>query len=707
MAAPAASDERILHLLSRFTFGPTPDDIAAVRALGPHAIDLWFNQQLHPESLPDAALTARLAEYPAMQLPVDELMARFPSGAEIRQAANGKRPIPGNPYLAAVYKRQIALYDEKQAKKAEEKSAEKAQATAATASPAKGEMAAESRLAETSGDGMARAGAPATLAAKPAEKTPARPAEPPRPTYAELQVQSILNLSPEARVQRIVSMQPKEYEQFHANLKGPQRAQLTEDMDGAERELLADFENPTRAVVEELQDQRLMRDIYSTRQLQEVMTTFWLNHFNVYLHKNEEAPYYLVSYERDVIRPHALGNFESLLVATAQSPAMLQYLDNASSTGPHSEVAEKHRAPMFGKDQKPAPGLNENYARELMELHTLGVNGGYTQADVTEVARIFTGWTVDKPQQGGGSEFDPTRHEPGKKVVMGHKFKENGQKEGLQLLHILATSPATAHFISQELAIAFVSDTPSQALVNRMASAFLKSNGDIPTVLKTMLHSPEFWAPEAYQAKVKTPLEYVVSAARASGAQIADPKPLVNALNQMGMPLYACVPPTGYSAKADAWVSTGALVTRMNFALSLATSRYNGVKPDWSATAPSVLAGSTPEQAEQALEARLIPGGVSEKTRAAVLEQARTDQAKTDQVIPVQVRPDVAKPDSVPAQQSALQEKPRPASLPADAQAGSEKRSNPSQPMASLDKFGKQNAQIAGLLIGSPEFQRR
>ena len=667
-AAIATSDQRILHLLNRFTFGPTPDDIAAVRALGPKAIDLWFNQQLHPADLPDPVLKARLADYPAMQLPVDELIQRFPSNAEIRQMANGKRPTPRNQYLAAIYRRHVALYEDKQAKKAQEKSDQKTQLAdvkAGQTKPAEAKM--ETTAAQPSMAGMETPAITPKPEAKPAAADPARP------YYADLEVKTVLSLPPGDRVQRILAMQPVEYEQFHSALKGPQKTQLTQDMDPSQRELLADYDNPTRAVVEELQDQRLMRDIYSSHQLEEVMTTFWLNHFNVYLHKNDEAPYYLVSYERDVIRPHALGNFESLLVATAQSPAMMLYLDNSSSTGPHSVVAEKHQAPLFGKDTKPAPGLNENYGRELMELHTLGVNGGYTQKDVTEVARIFTGWTVDKPQQGGSTIFDATRHDPGKKIVMGRKFKEDGQKEGLALLHMLATSPATAHFISQELAVQFVSDTPSPALVNRMAAAFLRTHGDIPTVLKTMLHSPEFWAPAAYQAKVKTPLEYVVSAARASGAEIADPRPLVNALNQMGMPLYACVPPTGYSAKADAWISTGALVTRMNFALSLATNHYGGIKSTWAQTAPQ---SASPAEAEQALEAKLIPGGVSEKTRTAVIDQAQqTPQNKPKfQVYPADSQPASAKPPNLNAQTAALE---------------------------------RQDAQIAGLLLGSPEFQRR
>jgi uncharacterized protein (DUF1800 family) len=673
-------DPRILHLLSRFTFGPTPGEIAAVRALGKKGIDQWFDQQMHPDRIPtssgDQTLQTRLAEFPALQLPVDQLLERFPSGAMIRQTANGKLPIPDNPYLYAIYHRHIGMFEEKQAKKEQAKSIPETPKPetakpdtlmqAQPASPTKADM--------DISDAIEKATAMTPEAKKPA---PAAAASPARPTYSDLLVKSVLALPASQRVHRILFMQPAEYEQFHSGLKGPQRAQLTQDMNPEERELLADYDNPSRAVVEELQAQRLLRDIYSSHQLLEVMTTFWLNHFNVYLHKNEETPYYLVSYERDVIRPRALGNFEDLLVATAESPAMLLYLDNSSSTGPDSIAAEKQkeRAAMGKATKATPPGLNENYGRELMELHTLGVNGGYTQTDVTEAAKVFTGWTVDRPQLGGGFKFDETRHEPGKKIVMGHKIKENGQKEGLQLLHILAASPATAHFISQELAVAFVSDTPPSTLVNRMAQNFQSTHGDIASVLRTMLHSPEFWASGTYQAKVKTPLEYVVSAARASGADIVNTQPLVNALNQMGMPLYACVPPTGYSDKADAWVSTGELVTRMNFALSLATNHFGGIKSQWTDASNQV---TSPTDAEVALEARLIPGGVSEKTRAAVLDQAQPQPSSQPQV---QIFPE-----------------------PVDTQTVKPKPQNPAAQAKALEN---QNAQIAGLLLGSPEFQRR
>ncbi len=649
--ASPSSDQAILHLLNRFTFGSTSDSIAAVRTLG---MDTWFDQQLHPAKTSmlneDAELNNRLAQFPALQLPVDQLMWRFPSGAAIRQAASGKRDIPNDPYLAAIYRRHIALYEDKQAKKAEP------QAQAKDNSITPGSMNAS--------------GPPKPESTAPTESI--APPDPNRPAYDDLLVKSVLALPPSQRINRIFAMQPAEFEQFKSSLKGPRKAELTQDLNPAQRELLEDYEAPTRAVIQELQAQRLLRDIYSPHQLQEVMTTFWLNHFNVYLHKNEETPYYLVSYERDIIRPRALGNFEDLLIATAQSPAMLIYLDNSASTGPGSVAAEKQKQrAAHGKNPKNAKaGLNENYARELMELHTLGVNGGYTQKDVTEVAKVFTGWTVDKPQQGGGFQFDPMRHEPGRKLVLGHKIKENGQKEGLQLLHMLATRPATAHFISQELAVAFVSDTPPSALVDRMAKSFLSSHGDIATVLTAMMHSPEFWSPSAYQAKVKTPLEYVVSAARASGAEITNTQPLVNALNQMGMPLYACVPPTGYAAKADEWVSTGALVTRMNFALSLATNHYGGIKTDWTSVNPTE---TDPHVSEQILESRLIPTGVSDQTRTAVLNQAAT-QAPTRSSGPPLHTQVAAKPVNPAAQAAALE---------------------------------RQNEQLAGLLLGSPEFQRR
>ncbi|HEX4320652.1 MAG TPA: DUF1800 domain-containing protein [Acidobacteriaceae bacterium] len=656
------SDPHILHLLSRFTFGPTPEDVASVRALGKNGIEKWFDQQLRPDDLrptaDDLMLAGRLADFPELQLQPDELLMQFPSGAIIRQTANGKLAIPNDPNLYAIYRRHIRLYEDKQAKKEKDQGKPESPVKAEGATP---------QTAETAVSADAGSSSPSS------NLSPSKMPDTARPAYSDLLVKSVLALPPSQRLQRILNMRPAEFEEFQANTRGGRRAPVLQGMTPKERELLSDFENPTHTVIEALQAQRLLRDIYSSNQLEEVMTTFWLNHFNVYLHKNEETPYYLVSYERDAIRPRALGNFEDLLDATALSPAMLLYLDNSSSTGPDSIVAQrqKERAAEGKPAKATAPGLNENYGRELMELHTLGVNGGYTQTDVTEVAKIFTGWTVDRPQLGGDFKFDETRHEPGAKTVLGHKIKANGPKEGFELLHILANSPATAHFISQELAVAFVSDNPPQVLVDRMAHEFLKTHGEISAVLRVLLRSPEFWNPATYQAKVKTPLEYVVSAARASSAEIVNVHPLVEALNQMGMPLYSCVPPTGYSDKADAWVSTGELVTRMNFALSLATNHFGGIRSQWT---PAFLQLTNPAEIEQLLENRLIPAGVSDKTRAAVLEQAQTQTQPQPQT---QVFPPSAEnpPSKITQQLQRARE--------------------------------QQNAQIAGLLLGSPEFQRR
>jgi uncharacterized protein (DUF1800 family) len=334
-------------------------------------------------------------------------------------------------------------------------------------------------------------------------------------------------------------------------------------------------------VVVELSEQKLLSAIYSERQLQQVLTDFWFNHFNVDARKGR-VRFFLTEYERDILRPHVLGSFRNLLGATAHSPAMLFYLDNwlsADPNGPHLPAARRPGRAVR-RPQAPAPeavrrrGLNENYARELMELHTLGVDGGYTQKDVTEVARAFTGWTIENPREGGNFRFDPRIHDDGEKMVLGRRIAANGgQNDGERVLDLLAAHPSTASFIATKLARRFVSDTPPPALVDRLTSRFTATNGDLRAVMNTLLTSPEFLAPEAYRAKVKSPLEFVVSAVRATGAVLepADARLLVRSLQELGMPLYQCQPPTGYKDTADAWTNSGALVNRMNFAVSLAS----------------------------------------------------------------------------------------------------------------------------------------
>jgi uncharacterized protein (DUF1800 family) len=333
----------------------------------------------------------------------------------------------------------------------------------------------------------------------------------------------------------------------------------------------------------EMSQQRVLRAIYSERQLEEVLTDFWFNHFNVDSRKGP-VRFLLSAYERDAIRPHVLGKFRDLLGATAKSPAMLFYLDNWMSADPNAATKwadpqrpqRPQRPPRLEMAAQPNAvrrGLNENYARELMELHTLGVDGGHTQKDVTEVARAFTGWTIVNPRQGGDFRFEPRMHDAGDKTVLGRRINAGGMKDGEQVLDLLAAHPSTARFISTKLARRFVSDTPPPALVDRLAARFTATSGDLREVMRALLASPEFLSPSAYSAKVKTPFEFVVSALRATRADVADARPVVRSLQQLGMPLYQCQPPTGYKDTADAWVNTGALINRMNVATTLATGQ--------------------------------------------------------------------------------------------------------------------------------------
>jgi uncharacterized protein (DUF1800 family) len=325
------------------------------------------------------------------------------------------------------------------------------------------------------------------------------------------------------------------------------------------------------SVVVELSEQKLLRAVYSERQLQELLTDFWFNHFNVDARKGRDR-FLVGEYERDAIRPHVLGSFRALLGASAKSPAMLFYLDNWMNVDPNAPRLQVRP----GNNQR--RGLNENYARELMELHTLGVDGGFTQKDVTEVARAFTGWTIENPQRGAGFRFEPRLHDSGEKTVLGHVIKSGGgESDGEQVLDILAAHPSTARFVVTKLARRFIGDTPSSALIDRAAAKFRDSRGDLREVTRTILTSPEFLSPATYEAKVKTPLEFVASALRASGADVSDAKPLVRELQQLGMPLYMCQPPTGYPDTADAWVNSGALVARLNFAVRLTGGSLRGI----------------------------------------------------------------------------------------------------------------------------------
>ena len=754
--APLTQQERVLHALNRFTFGPRPGDAEAVEKMG---LQKWFFEQLQPQTIDDSAFEQRMNEYPALRLSQEELIKRFPSQQMFRMADKRDVPIPHDRVEHALFEDARYEYDQKQ-KELKEQAANGAKpgqpGAAAQTNPPQpdaNQVANQTvQTAELTPEQQAKALAHRQEITglnalgedeKPPKKHPApqsgmqasmdmagagaadmnggangntpqgsqllsngEMATQPldlnkkgKPKLKDLadpapeEVQAVLALPADQRVQRLVGMKPDEMLSFKAALKPQQKVLLVEGMTPEDEEVTGEFVTaPERVVGAEILQERLERDVFSERQLQAVMTDFWLNHFSVYLRKNEKEPYYLPAYERDTILPNALGKFENLLVAVAQSPAMLMYLDNWESVGPNSMQAIRAQRADFmrpnAKKQQPK-GINENYGRELMELHTLGVNGGYTQQDVIEVAKCFTGWTIDKPYQGGGGAYyDDARHEPGTKIVLGHKIKENGQKEGLEVLHILATSPATAHFISQKLAVRFVSDDPPPALVNRMAAAFLKSDGNIKAVLLTMYRSPEFWSPQVYRAKLKTPVEFMASALRASGADVKTPLPLVQAMDRLGMPIYGMLTPQGYSWKSDEWVSSNALISRMNFALVLSSNRVGGTKTDW----PALLgatdgAAVTPDvETENKLEIALLGEPATDRTRSTVLAQFGDPTAQQSAEEAFKAKP-AAQSDGMMIPTGALMR----------GKAGRGPQPGPGTPLDTM----------AGLLLGSPEFQRR
>ena len=356
-----------------------------------------------------------------------------------------------------------------------------------------------------------------------------------------------------------------------------------------------------RMIIYELQQARVLRAVHSRRQLFELMADFWSNHFNIFAAKGADR-WLTTSYDRDTIRPHALGKFRDLLLATAQSPAMLFYLDNWLSVSPNTTVT---RMPANARRR----GLNENYAREIMELHTLGVDGGYTQQDVREVARCFTGWTLLRPRGDAEFRFEPRLHDPGVKTVLGTRITAGNMEDGIKVIDLLARHPSTAKFIATKLARRFVADDPPSSVVHRAADAFRRSDGDIRTVLRAIIDSPEFFSPEVYQGKVKKPLEFAASALRATNAETRVTPQLLRYLGRMGEPLFLAQPPTGYPDIATSWVSPDMLLTRMNFASDLVSNRLDGAR---------VRADDLKDA--QTLIPLIAPDSLSPATRAALAE---------------------------------------------------------------------------------------
>lgn len=665
-----------VHALNRLTFGPRPGDVQRAMAMG---VDKWIDLQLHPERIPNGALESHLEPFHTLRMSTREIAEEFPDPQLIRQVMDGKRPMPSDPARRAVFQVQLARLEVKKERKEEAgdrvSAARISAAKESTANPPTGEQA--SSAAPESENSMA---SPTEMKPSPADEAEARRQE--DRLYADLKVQQLIDLPPDERYKKVLAMSTDEQVAFADSLRGGKGQEFLAGLDARQKETLLAMNNPQAVVVDELVQAKLLRAVYSERQLEEVMTDFWFNHFNVFVGKGADRML-VTHYEQDVIRPHALGRFEDLLVATAKSPAMLFYLDNWLSVGPNSMQAlgiparptrpygpyrYPPRVPRPNANRKQGAGLNENYGRELLELHTLSVNGGYSQRDVTEVAKAFTGWTIDRPFEGGGFKFDPRAHEPGPKFILGRRIKPKGEGEGLEVLHRLATSPQTAHFISLKLAERFVADDPPQALVDRLAKTFLKKKGDIREVLTALFQSPEFWADGSYRAKVKTPLEFVASALRVTGADVEDTLPLTRQLNNMGMPLYGAQPPTGYSMKAETWVSSSALLNRMNFALALTSGKVKGVKMDAAQAVGENVPAAEPAATLAALETNLLAGDVSKQTHDSVAAQI---EEAGKHVVP-------DKPDKTASQ-----------SKPAD--------------FVRPPEIGT----IEGLLLGSPEFQRR
>ena len=579
-------DEAILHALNRLAYGPRPGDVERLRQMG---LAKWIEQQLNPSSIDDKAMEARLQDYPTLRMSTAKLIDEYP---QPKQA---------------------------------EKQAQQVQAQARQ----------ERR----------RSDAAVIVVEKDTQNAPEQPANSEAPAMTSASAPQPWPDNPSAAAPM------KQPAQGKAATNGTGRRDVLGggDPNNVPRAIADDSKRPQR-VVAELGMAKVTRAIYSERQLQQVMNDFWFNHFNVFAGKGEDR-YYLTSYERDVIQPHAFGKFKDLVTATAKSPAMLLYLDNFLSVDPRAaqrQAAERamrqqRRRGGFGWPPRPTAnpqqppkkndrGLNENYGRELMELHTLGVDGGYTQKDVTEVARCFTGWTIDKPRQYADFKFDDRLHDPDTKIVLGKKIHAGGMKDGEQLIDMLAHHPSTAKFISTKLARRFVSDNPPPALVSRLAETFQSSDGDIHAVLKTMIWSPEFWSRESYRAKIKTPFELVVSAVRALGTDVDTPMPLVQWVARIGEPLYQCQPPTGYADKAEAWVNTGALLNRLNYSLALAGNKMRGARTD----VTSLLGVDSSADPKTALDraVRVFLGGQAGPTTVETLEKQLDNpqvlQAKLD-----------------------------------------------------------------------------
>jgi uncharacterized protein (DUF1800 family) len=664
-AQKLTEEQRVVHVLNRLAFGARPGEVERVRKLG---LEAYIEQQLNPSKLDDSALEARLRNFPTLGMSNGELLAKYPQPNQLLRRLERAGELP--PELAALVRQR--------------------------------------NQGQPQPNGAAQMNEPNA----DAEKTIAEAMRPP------------------AQGQGPGAMQEEQ---------DPQKRQYRQAIAKYMRE--QGLEAPQR-IMYELNSSRILRAVYSERQLQEVMVDFWSNHFNVFAQKGADR-WFLTSYDRDVIRPNALGNFRDLLEATAKSPAMLFYLDNFQSMSPNAQAqrgALRRRQQMdtegagpmrpggiFGgrrmrqgearqrqqqqqqgegqmtaqqqqrpQQQRMRRGINENYARELMELHTLGVEGGYTQKDVQEVARAFTGWTIYQPRGGGGIYggegedsragtyyFAPRMHDDGEKTVLGVKIPAGGGAEdGRKVLDILVAHPSTAKFIATKLVRKFVSDEPDPALVKRVADAFHNSKGDIKTTLRAVFTSPEFNSAEARRAKIKTPFELSVSALRTLGAEVEVRPALIQWVARMGEPLYGYQAPTGYPDEASYWVNTGALLERLNFSLALVSNRIPGARVDLARFVGEEATSSRAVDQKAVVERFLgvaLQGDISSRSREVLMKQLTTQSDA-----PITSAPEEEETRDMNTRAARRERRQEGATV-----------GNP------------EVARIAALVIGSPEFQRQ
>ena len=653
-------EQRILHVLNRLGFGARPGDVARVKAIG---LDNYINQQLNPQKINDAVADAKIRDLSTLNMTTAQLYEKFPQPGQLLRQMERRGELPAE--LASARDNRVK----------------------AGAGPLPGQPQA--------GEGMEMPG-----------------------NTAEAKKDADASSDPNPRDNQKYRQALRDYYQQHG-LQLPQR------------------------ISAELQASRILRAVYSERQLQEVMVDFWTNHFNVFAGKGADR-WLLTAYDRDTIRPHTMGKFSDLLLATAQSPAMLFYLDNFQSVSPNAPAAgagqrlrnqqrggffgglmQRNRNPEGGAPQPPANpqrqrrGINENYARELMELHTLGVDGGYTQKDVQEVARCFTGWTIFAPRGGGAAAqvmlngpraemlrenagtffFNPRTHDDGEKIVLGHKIPAGGGvNDGLTVLDILAHSPATAKFVATKLVRHFVSDNPPPGLVNRVAATFTKTDGDIREVLRSIFFSPEFNSAGSYRAKIKRPFELTISAIRTLGGETTGGPQLHQWIARMGEPLYGFQTPNGYSDLAESWVNTGGLLERFNFGLMLASNRIPGTRVDLKQFVSSADGQSlNKDQIMDRFLDLIVAGDISTKTKAALLKQL---DEQTTVVVPA------VSPKTTQSSDSIMNE--------SNESIASMDREPLIRQRGQRQQLARANAnitdpmtRIVGLILGSPEFQRQ